>query len=313
MPCPGSDRDTFDAISDQINELKKTVKQQKNDRYKSEFDEYVETTSETYRPHIKEAAEKGASSWLTCLPLEEHGFLLNKKEFCDALCLRYNIPMKGVPKHCGCGKDNDICHTMTCPKGGYVHLRHNQIRDIEASLLSEVCHDVATEPHLLPITGEQFPLRSTNTADDARLDISARGVWRPMDKVLFDVRIFHPSASSNAAVNDPFKKHEQEKKRVYNQRVIDVEKASFVPLVFSTNGTMGKEADKFHKRLATLLSIKRNVSYSEAISFIRRRLRFSILRTSLIALRGFRGSPSTSNKINEDRDIDFIPSMSMHF
>ena len=135
---------------------------------------------------------------------------------------------------------------------------------------------MVTEPHLLPVTGEEFNLRSTTTADDARLDIAARGVWRAMDKVLFDVRIFHPSAASNAAATDPFLKHEQEKKRTYNQRVIDVEKASFVPLVFSTNGTMGKEADKFHKRLATLLLLKRNISYSEAISYIRRRLRFSI-------------------------------------
>ena len=159
-------------------------------------------------------------------------------------------------------------HTMTCAKGGYIHLRHNQIRDIEANLLSEVCHDVTTEPHLLPVTGEQFPLRSTNTANDARLDISARGVWRAMDKVFFDVRIFHPTAPSNASAVDLFIKHEQEKKRTYNQRVIDIEKASFVPLVFSTNGTMGKEAETFHKRLATLLSIKRSISYSDAISYI---------------------------------------------
>ena len=105
-----------------------------------------------------------------------------------------------------------------------------------------------------------------------------------MDKVFFDVRIFHPAAPTNANVEDPFKKHEDEKKRSYNERIIDIEKASFVPLVFSTNGAMGKEAEIFHKRLATLLSIKRSISYSDAISYIRRRLRFSILRTSLIAL-----------------------------
>ena len=121
-------------------------------------------------------------------------------------------------------------------KGGYVHLRHNQIRDIEAKLLSEVCHDVVIEPPLLPLTGKQFPLRSTNEAAEARLDVSARGVWRPMDKVFFDIRIFHPTAACNAAANDPFRKHEMEKKRTYNQRVIDVEKATFIPLVFSTNG-----------------------------------------------------------------------------
>ncbi len=33
--------------------------------------------------------EKGASSWLTVLPLEEHHFALHKQAFRDALALRY--------------------------------------------------------------------------------------------------------------------------------------------------------------------------------------------------------------------------------
>ena len=133
-----------------------------------------------------------------------------------------------------------------------------------------------------------------------------------MDKVFFDVRIFHPTATSNAAVNDPFHKHELEKKRTYNQRIIDVEKATFVPLVFSTNGAMGKEAETFNKRLATLLSQKRNISYSDAMSFVRRKIRFSILRTSLISLRGYRGQ-LVNQEINENSDIDLIPRNNQHF
>ena len=306
------DIDTFDIISKEINELKKGIRPMKNGKYKTLFDNVISLLPNTHVTHVKEAAKKGVSSWLTCLPLEEHGFILNKKEFSDAVCLRYNIPLKGLPKLCGCGKQNDINHTMTCTKGGYVHLRHNQIRDIEAKLLSEVCHDVVIEPPLLPLTGERFPLRSTNEAPEARLDVSARGVWRPMDKVFFDVRIFHPTATSNAAVNDPFHKHELEKKRTYNQRIIDVEKATFVPLVFSTNGAMGKEAETFNKRLATLLSQKRNISYSDAMSFVRRKIRFSILRTSLISLRGYRGQ-LVNQEINENSDIDLIPRNNQHF
>ena len=309
---PETDMDIFDIISEEMDKIKKRIRPMKNEAYKIQFDNVISLLPNTYVTHVKEAAQKGVSSWLTCLPLEEHGFILNKKEFSDAVCLRYNITLKGLPKLCGCGKPNDINHTMICTKGGYVHLRHNQIRDIEAKLLAEVCHDVVIEPPLLPLTGEQFPLRSTNVAAEARLDISARGVWRPMDKIFFDVRIFHPTAVSNNASSDPFRKHELEKKRTYNQRVIDVEKASFVPLVFSTNGAMGKEAESFNKRMATLLSIKRNISYSDAISFVRRKLRFSILRTSLIALRGYR-RPVVNQQINEDSDIDLIPRNNLHF
>ena len=35
------------------------------------------------------AGEKGVSSWLTCLPIQEFGYCLHKRAFLDALCLRY--------------------------------------------------------------------------------------------------------------------------------------------------------------------------------------------------------------------------------
>ena len=34
-------------------------------------------------------SEKGASSWLSALPIREHGFSLHKGAFIDAICLRY--------------------------------------------------------------------------------------------------------------------------------------------------------------------------------------------------------------------------------
>ena len=50
-----------------------------------------------------------------------------------------------------------------------------------------------------------------------------------------------------------------------------------LPLVFSTHGGCAPEADKFHKREAKLLAKKINIPYSEAISYVRRRVRFSEL------------------------------------
>ena len=58
-----------------------------------------------------------------------------------------------------------------------MHLRHNQIRDLTANLLVEAgCKDVQVEPHLLPLTGETLQYASAITTDEARLDVSARGV-----------------------------------------------------------------------------------------------------------------------------------------
>ena len=73
-----------------------------------------------------------------------------------------------------------------------------------------------------------------------------------MEKTFCDVRVFHSGAVSNQCqtVEASCKKHEDEKKRTYNARVIEVEKATFTPLVFSTTGGIG-EANHFLKRVAT--------------------------------------------------------------
>ena len=178
-------------------------------------------------------------------------------------------------------------------------MRHNNVRDTEAQILREICKDVITEPPLLP---------SKELGEKARLDISARGVWSGLDKTFFDVRIFHPGAESykNRDMESIFQQHENEKKHKYLNHVLNNEKCSFTPLVFSTHGGYGPEADKFHKRIATLLAQKRNILYSEAISYVRRRIRYSILRTTLIALRGFRGnSPKICS--TEEEDLNLIP------
>ena len=169
-------------------------------------------------------------------------------------------------------------------------MRHNEVRDLSAELLRQVCRDVNIEPGLIPLSGQRFSA-SANHEANARLDVSARDFWSPMDKAFFDVRITHPMASSNRSKPLPtlYKAHEDEKKRVYNERIIEVEKATFTPLVFSTSGGTGKECSRFLKRLASLISIKRNEEYADVISYVRRRLRFCILRTTLIAIRGYRG------------------------
>ena len=147
--------------------------------------------------------------------------------------------------------------------GGFPTIRHNEIRDLTASLLTEVCPNVAIEPHLQPLSGESFRLASTYTDDGARLDVHARGFWNTRQDAFFDVRVFHPNAPSNSSRSLPaaYKKHEDEKKRTYGQRILEIEHGVFTPLVLSTSGGMGREAQTFYKRLADLLSLKRDVPY----------------------------------------------------
>ena len=97
---------------------------------------------------INQARDKRSSHWLSALPLEDQGFKRNKVEFRDALRLRYNKQLKQLPSNCPCGNKFDVCHALSCGRGGFVIMRHDEIRDITVSMLNELCIDVEIEPRL---------------------------------------------------------------------------------------------------------------------------------------------------------------------
>ena len=61
--------------------------------------------------------------------------------------------------------------------GGFPSLQHNNIRDITACFFSKVCHNVALESSLIPLSGERFRHKIANTENGAHLGIRARGFW----------------------------------------------------------------------------------------------------------------------------------------
>ena len=187
-------------------------------------------------------------------------------------------------------------------------MRHNNIRDFEATLLKEVCKDVKVEPVLLPIGNSEN--QSRNHAEKARLDVSAVGIWSSMERTFLDVRVMHPNSPSyiEKTPEQIYHQHEREKKRTYNDRVLQVEKGSFTPLIFTTTGGMGPECTKYHKRVAELISVKRGESYSDVMNYIRTRIRFSLLKCTLIAVRGERGRRRRGDDTSlSDLSLNLIP------
>ena len=118
-----------------------------------------------------------------------------------------------------------------------------------------------------------------------------------MEKTFLDIRVMHPNCKSYAdkEITQIYREHEQAKKRAYNERIIQVEKANFTPVVFSTFGGMGQEADRYHKRLAELIAEKRHETYSHVVDYIRTRLRFCLLKCVVTSLRGVRGKSVKEN------------------
>ena len=80
-----------------------------------------------------------------------------------------------------------------------------------------------------------------------------------------------------------------------------------MPLVFNTSGGMGPECQKLNKRLAELISTKRNEAFSKVMMHIRTRLRFALLKSTLVGLRGFRGKSSKAEQEVGEISYDLIP------
>ena len=207
---------------------------------------------------LERASEKGASAWPNVLPLKRYGFQIYKSDFRDGLSLRYSWNPKNAPLNCPCVEIFSLTHALHCSKGGYTIVRHNEIRDTFASLMSEVCRYVAVEPLLQPLERETFDRNSTAT-DDARLDIKANGLWGTVfERTFFDVKVFNPLAKScPKTIQDSYKNHEELKKLKYEQKNRDVENSTFKPLMFSSTGGAGPSASKVTNRRAQKISEKK--------------------------------------------------------
>ena len=132
----------------------------------------LEGATTNFKTQLSWLLKKELQICIIVLPLQEHNFSLHKTAFHDAVAFRYGWDPARLSQRCVCGTKFTVEHSFTCPKGGFPSICHNGIHDMTASLLTEVCHEVAVEPHLQPVTSEQFILASSNTEDGARLDIS---------------------------------------------------------------------------------------------------------------------------------------------
>ncbi|XP_066914998.1 uncharacterized protein [Clytia hemisphaerica] len=264
------------------------ITKERSDRQKEKLDYLIQSMAPDKKKSTLANGQKGVSNWLTTLPLKEHGLDLSRNEFTDAIRLRYGWKLDKMPSKCACGANFDVAHALSCKKGGFVTLRHNELRDITAEMLEEVCKDVKVEPILSEIQeGEET---RGNQSKEARLDVSTVSFWTRGQRAFFDIRVFDLQAQRyrSQELTKCYETNEKEKKRHYNERILQVENGTFTPLVFSTNGAMGKECMVFYKRLAGLIADKRDCNVNEITRAIRTKLCFSLLRATIRCVRGSR-------------------------
>ena len=113
------------------------------------------------------------------------------------------------------------------------------------------------------------------------------GVWLPQTEALFDICIIDTDTQSYLgwSPTQVISVAENEKKRKYLDAAA-ARRAHFTPLCFSVDGVAGSEAASFLKRLAYCLSTHWERSYADIMYWIRARLSFAILRTTVLCVRG---------------------------
>ena len=127
-------------------------------------------------------------------------------------------------------------------------------------------------------------------SNEARVDIAARSFWVTGQMAFFDVRVFNAIAKryvhmDTAKANQL---NEKEKKKNYNERILEDEHGSFTSIFMSAYGGIGKEGNKCYNRLAELLAEKKNQQLSVMASWIRRKLIFALINSICMCIRGSR-------------------------
>ena len=149
------------------------MQKSKNYRLKNLLHEVENTLMPEQNRAVKKAHQ-------VILLLEDHGFTLTKGEFRDPLALHCNKTLRSLPSNCPCGQKFNVTHVLNCKKGGFMTMRHNNIRDFEANLLRIVHNDIEVEPQLQQVDNEQFfirDMRVTNVNSDSQKNM-------PVEKIL---------------------------------------------------------------------------------------------------------------------------------
>jgi hypothetical protein len=286
-----SERSLPEDYEDQVYAVKADLRKTRSRREEARAEGVHAGLPNELRRAAEAAAEKGGSAVFTVLPLERHGFAIrSKRDWFDHLRMRYRMHIRGLPSTCACGQPYTLDHSQICKTGGFIHMRHDEPKDLFARCCSELFRDVAVEPLLENLTGEVMRSGSAKVEEECRSDVRVRGFWRKGQDAFFEFRVFYPFASSYLSSSLPalYRRHSKARKREYEERINRVDCGSFTPMVAASTGGMCAEMQIALKFLASLLAEKRKEKYCDVMRLLRCRFAFAMARSALVCLRGSR-------------------------
>ena len=137
-----------------------------------------------------------------------------------------------------CCEEYSVEHATICKRGGFAIQHYDELRNLEAELLSSICSDVQMKPLLQEISNEQL------SKEQIMLEIHARGFWEKETICVFYKRGCFPNAGAckDLELSCIYKLHEDEKKRKYPKRVNEIEHGTSTTLVFTATRDLSQPA-----------------------------------------------------------------------
>ena len=147
-------------------------------------------------------------------------------------------------------QERRVCVTQT-----QSHKKHHCI------ITNRGLKDARVESLLEQLTWESLQ-HHTARGNEVKLDVYAREFWEAGQISFFNVRVFNLSTTRYVKLepSKSYKINEKEKKRYYNERLMQIEDGSLTPLVLSVTEGMSRKCLKFSACLPEIISKKRGVN-----------------------------------------------------
>ena len=108
-------------------------------------------------------------------------------------------------------------------------------------------HDAKVETELLQ--SRKLGKNAVNIRDDNLVDISLRGFWNTGQQEFYDTIVFYSNTRLyyNVDIQKYYGLNERERKKAYNERMLNMEQRTLVSIVLKFNQKIGRDSQIFYR------------------------------------------------------------------
>ena len=255
---------------------------------KSSFDDLLASCDDFDRARLMSVSGQGASSWLSVIPSEALGSVLDSREF--TCLLRFWLGMPVYEETCACpwcgaAQDRFGYHALVCKKTGLKVQRHDALREVFLSYCKMGWVTAVREaPNLLPDSSKRPAdillqdaklLKIPHFSGDRDVCLDFAAIHTQQIKY-----IKRASVDCGAAAAD-YETKVKEAKSVEDCNAQDLE---FVPMVVEVFGSWGKKAQPVIKFISQAVALHKKMSFEQVDVYLRQRASIVLQRHNARAL-----------------------------